>query len=163
MDSTDAPTEELLRQRLEEYRKAYETRDIDAIVDCFADDCEITVEPGTYRGKAEIRKLIAWDAELSPTAEIRDTGIGIVVAGRTVVWERVVRLTWRDIPYDEEVCAVVEFDDAGKIRRMRGYYDKLSILHQLTQKLPGPQGWILKPLVASLVAQGRKGLDPPAG
>ena len=41
------PTEEFLRQRIEDYRKAYETRAIDAIVDCFADDGPSPAPEGT--------------------------------------------------------------------------------------------------------------------
>jgi len=148
-----------LAGRIEEYRDAYQARDLDRILALFTDDAEVTVAPGTFRGKDEIRKLFDWDARLSPTASVRDAGVGVVVSGQTVVWERVVSLSYESIPYEEAATTVVEFDDAGKIRRLRSYYDKLALMDQIASRYPGIQGWMFRRLTGYLVAQGSKGLD----
>ena len=148
-----------IRGRVAEYVSAYEARDIDRLMELFADDAEVTLAPGTFRGKQAIRKVFEWDAKLSPTASVRDRGVGLLVSGRTAVAERVILLTYKGIPYEEEVTTIVEFDDHGLIRRWRSYYDKLALMHQIASRYPGIQGRIFRRVTGYLVAQGRKGLD----
>ena len=66
---TSAPAggEDAIRRSVEEYLAAYEARDLDRLLALFADDAELTVAPGTFRGKDAVRRLYEWDAELSPT------------------------------------------------------------------------------------------------
>ena len=156
--SGDVP-ESGLAGRIEEYRDAYQARDVDRLLALFADDAQVTAAPGTFRGKDAIRKLLDWDARLSPTASVRDTGIGVLISGQTVVWEHVISLTYENIPYEEAATKVVEFDEGGKIRRLRSYYDKLAIMDQIASRYPGIQGRIFRKLTGYLVAQGSKGLD----
>jgi ketosteroid isomerase-like protein len=153
------PHESELRRAVEAYRSAYQARDVERMLALFTEDAEVTIAPGTFLGRDAIRKLFDWDARLSPTAKVRDAGIGVLVSGRTVVWEHVVSLTYESIPYDEEATKVFEFDDGGKIRRLRSYYDKLAIMDQIASRYPGIQGWIFKKLTGYLVTQGSKDLD----
>lgn len=148
-----------IREKVEEYVAAYEARDVDRLLAMFADDAELTVAPGTFRGKEAIRRLFEWDAQLSPTATVRDAGIGVLVSGRTAVCERVISERYHGIPFQEEAASIVEFDDAGKIRRMRSYYDKLDIMDQIASRYPGISGKLFRRMTGYLVAQGRKGLD----
>lgn len=147
------------REKVAEYVSAYEARDIDRLMSLFADDAEVTLAPGMFRGKQAIRKVFEWDAKLSPTASVRECGVGVLVFGRTAVAERVISLTYEGIPYEEEVTTIVEFDEEGLIRRSRSYYDKLALMHQIASRYPGIQGRIFRRLTGYLVAQGRKGLD----
>jgi ketosteroid isomerase-like protein len=144
---------------VEDYRAAYQARDVERMLALFADDAEVTFAPGTFRGKDAIRKVLDWDVRLSPTASVRDAGIGVLASDRTVVAERVVSLTYHGIPYEEPAATIYEFDEAGKIRRLRSYYDKLAIMDQVASRSPGVRGWIAKKLVGYLAAQGKKGLD----
>lgn len=115
--------------------------------------------PGTFRGKAAIRKLFEWEVRLSPVATSHDTGLGMVVVGRSVVWERQVQEMAEGVPYTTDAVTILEFDDAGLIRRYRSYYDKLAVMEQITSGLPGIYGWLARKLVGYLVALGKKGLD----
>jgi ketosteroid isomerase-like protein len=148
-----------IRAKLDEYTDAYQARDLDRLMALFADDAEVTLAPGTFRGKDAIRKLYEWDAKLSPAVRVRDSGIGVLVSGRTAVRERVISLTYEGIPYEEEAATIYEFDDAGLIRRQRSYYDKLALMHQIASRYPGIQGRIFPRMTGYLLAQGRKGLD----
>jgi ketosteroid isomerase-like protein len=148
-----------IRAKVDEYVAAYESRDIERLMALFADDAEVTLAPGTFRGRVAIRKLYEWDAKLSPTARVRDSGIGVLVSGRTAVCERVISLTYEGIPYEEEAATIFEFDDAGLIRRQRSYYDKLELMDRIASGYPGLQGRIFRRMIGYLVAQGRKGLD----
>lgn len=164
MTTQDTDTQDArLHERVEQYRTAYEARDVDSIVALFADAGEFTAAPGTFHGKAEVRRFLQWDATLSPTTTLRDTGIGVAVTGHTAVWERTISLSYKSVPYQEHSVAIIEFDDDAQIVAFRSYYDKLNVLDQITSGLPGPYGWVMKKLVGILLSAGSKGLPPPQG
>lgn len=148
---------------IEEFRDAYVARDVERMLALFADDAELTWAAGTFRGKDAIRKVFEWDIRLSPTAEVRDAGCGVVASGRTVVWERVVSLTADGVPYEEPAVTVYELDDEGRIVRLRSYYDKLALMHQVASGYPGVRGWVLRRVTGFLVALGSRGLDVRPG
>ena len=144
---------------VEGYMEAFDARDVDAMLAFFADDAEMTVAPGTFRGKAGVRRVMDWDVHLSPTVKTRDTGVGLLVKGHTAVWERTIEATAEGIGYEYPIVTVFELDDDGKIRRVRAYYDKLGIMQKIASKYPGIRGRMFKTMVNYLVAQGEKGLD----
>lgn len=152
-----------LRRRVEAFREAYQAHDVDGMVAMFRADGVYVAAPGAFRGRDEIRTFLEWDAGLSPSAVIRDTGVGVLIIGSTVVWEREFELSAAGVPYREESMAVIEFDDGGLIVRLRSYYDKLAVLDQITRGLTGPYGWFARRLVGYLLALGRKGLATEPG
>lgn len=159
METTDELRRGDLVRRVEDYRTAYQDRDVGGMLALFADDAELTVAPGTFRGKAAIRKYLEWDARVSPSATTRDTGLGVLVVGRSVVWERQALETAEGVPFRTDAVTILEFDDAGLIRRYRSYYDKLRVLEQITAGMSGVYGWFARNLIGYLVAAGKKGLD----
>ncbi|MGZ4556212.1 MAG: nuclear transport factor 2 family protein, partial [Mycobacteriaceae bacterium] len=135
--STQAAGSDLVAQ-VERFRHAYLRRDVAGMLSLFSEDAELVAAPGVFRGKDAIKKFFQWDADLSPTVTVDDVGIGVAVAGQTtVVWERVIHLTYEGIPYHEDAVTIVEFDDSGLIRRYRSYYDKLAVVDQVASGLPG--------------------------
>jgi hypothetical protein len=48
-----------------------------------------------------------------------DTGLGMVVVGRSVVWECQISETVQGVPYTIDAVRILDFDDAGLIRRYR--------------------------------------------
>ena len=155
--------ETLARDLVERYRQAYEERDAERLTELFAADAELTWAGGTFRGHKAIRRVLEWDAEQSPTAAVTDSGVGVIAAGRTIVWERVVHLAYEGVPFDERAVTVLELDDAGLISRLRSYYDKLDVLDQIASGSPGIQGRVFRTLTGWLVRQGSKGLDVEPG
>jgi hypothetical protein len=85
------------------------------MMELFAHDGELTWPVGRFRGADAIRKALAWDVQLSPTAAVRDVGIGIIASGYTVVREQVANLTFEGRAYAVQVLTVVQVD-AGLIR-----------------------------------------------
>lgn len=148
-----------LARRVEEFRSAYQDRDVEGMLALFADDAEVIMAPGKFRGKAAIRKFWEWEVRMVPVAASSDTGLGMVVVGRSVVWERRVSETAEGVPYTTDAVTILEFDDAGLIRRYRSYYDKLAVMEQIASGLSGVYGWFARALIGYLVALGKKGLD----
>lgn len=159
METTDELRQGELARRVEDFRAAYQARDVGGMLALFADDAELTAAPGTFRGKAAIGRFFEWDARISPAATIHDMGLGVLVIGRSVVWERQVLETAEGVPFREEAVTIMEFGDDGLIRRYRSYYDKLAVMEQITAGMSGAYGWFAKKLVGYLVALGKKGLD----
>lgn len=151
-----------LARRVEEFSDAYQARDVDRLLALFTDDAEVTAAPGTFRGTDEIRRFFEWDVRLSPTASVRRTGIGVLVAGQRAVRESVIAATAEGIPYELPGLSVFEFESDGRIRRLRSYYDKLALLDRIASRYPGIKGRIFRRLTGYLVAQGEKGLERPS-
>jgi ketosteroid isomerase-like protein len=143
----------------ERFREAYEARDVERLVELFADDAELTWAVGTFRGKDAIRKVFEWDIRLSPTAVVHDAGIGVVALGHTLISERVVNLTAEGIPYEERAVSIMELNDDGLIRSLRSYYDKLAIMQQVASGYPGIRGRVFRAVTGSLARLGSKGLE----
>ncbi len=144
---------------VEEFDRTLEERDVQAALEFFADDAEWTLAPGTFSGKDGIRRYLEWDMRTSPKATYRLTGIGVLAAGNVAVRETVVEQVWEGISYDYPALAVIEFNDGGKIQRMRSYYDKLGLEQRVAAKTPGIKGWVFRKLINFMVVQGRKGLS----
>jgi ketosteroid isomerase-like protein len=124
----------------------------------FADEAQVTMAPGTFRGKAAIRKFFEWETRTAPVATSKDTGLGLAVLGRSVVWECHVSETVQGVPYTTDAVRILDFDDAGLIRRYRSYYDKLDVMEKIALGMSGVYGWVARALIGYLVAQGKKGL-----
>lgn len=158
-DASGDVQESVVAGKVEDYRDAYQARDVDRMLALFADDAELTAAPGTFRGKEAIRRFFEWDVRLSPTASVRRTGIGVLVAGQTAVTESVISETAEGIPYEVPSVAVFEFDGDNRIRRLRSYYDKLAIMDQVASGYPGLKGRFFRKQIGYLVALGTRGLD----
>jgi hypothetical protein len=60
--------------------------------------------------------------------------------------------------WDAPAVAVFEFDGEGKIRHLRLYYDKLSIMKRVTAQYTGVSGWLYRKVVDAIVGRAEQGL-----
>ena len=150
--------EERVRELVGQYHDAYERRDKAAVADCFAADAVISLAPGTFRGGEEIRRMIDWDWKATPTIRFRPMGIDVLVWGNVAVCEVSVEASYAGVRYEYPNVRVFEFDDDGKIRALRSYYDKLGIEQRIAHELPGAKGRLLRLMLDRLVSEGEKGL-----
>lgn len=162
MKTTDELRQGELIRRAEEFRSASEGRDVERMLALFADDAEVTMAPGTFSGKAAIRRFFEWEVRTAPVASSKETGVGMVAAGRSVVWECQISETVQGVPYTTDAVRILDFDDIGLIRRYRSYYDKLDVMEKIAAGLPGVYGRFARALIGYLVALGKKGLDTSA-
>ena len=153
-DAAEATVEQIVSR----FGEAYDARDIDAVVELFSEDGDWRVGPGTFTGKDAVRRLLEWDVGLSPTLTSQEEGVGIVAKGNVVFREHRIEQTAEGIPVSYPILSVFEVNEAGKIRHVRSYYDKLGIMHDVASKYPGVKGWFFRKMVNMLVAQGEKGL-----
>ena len=152
---------EHVESTVEGYLDAFERRDVDAALERVSDDVVMVEPAGTFEGKRGVRSLLEWDVRLSPVARARREGIGLLVADNVAVEEEVLRQSYRGVEYEYPVVRIFEIDESGKIHRLRIYLDRLGMLQNLTDRLPGVQGWIFRRLIRFVIAQAEKGLPAP--
>jgi ketosteroid isomerase-like protein len=152
---SDQTVEEIVSR----FHAAYDARDIDTLVELFAETGDWRLAPGTFTGKAAIRHLLEWDARLSPTASCRTSGVGIIVHGNVAVSERLIEQVFEGIPSTYPAVTVFELNEAGKIEHARSYYERLSILRHVASKYPGVKRWLFRKIINYIVAQTDKGLQ----
>jgi ketosteroid isomerase-like protein len=151
-------SEERVRELVGQYHDAYERRDKPAVEDLFADDAVMTLAPGTFRGREGIRRVLDWDWKATPTIRFRPMGIDMLVSGNVAVCEVMVEASYAGVRYEYPNVRVFEFDDDGKIRALRSYYDKLGIQQRIAHELPGAKGRFFRLMLDRLVSEGEKGL-----
>jgi ketosteroid isomerase-like protein len=154
----ERPSEEEVRGVVSSFDESYDARDVDGVVALFAEDGDWTVGPGTFSGRASVRRLMEWDVGLSPTLRSRQTGVGIVAKGDVAASERVIEQTIEGVPIEYPVLSVFEMNGAGEIQHLRSYYDKLGLMRDIAKEYPGIKGWFFRTLINFVVAQGEKGL-----
>ena len=102
--------------------KAWEQADEEAIVDFFADDAIYHNMPyKPVEGIANIRKAVA--GFLKTGEDMTFDLIKLVVAGDSVVTERVDGWTQKGKRKSLPVLGMLEFNDAGKLTGWREYFD----------------------------------------
>ena len=154
-------TEERIQELVEQYEDASERRDVPALLELFADDAVIVIASGAFRGKEGVRQVLEWDVRTAPTVRYRPMGVGLLVKGNVAVREVVVETTYEGIEYEYANLVAFEFNDDGKIRARRSYYDKLGIEQRIARRYPGIQGYLFRLMLDYLVSQGEKGLRKP--
>lgn len=105
---------------IREFLAAWERRDTDFIVDCFADDGVYHSVPLTpITGKSAIRDFVAGFADVPPgRLEIRNQ----LASDNLVINERTDYITMNGKAVTLPICGVFEID-GGKIKAWREYFD----------------------------------------
>ena len=152
-------SEQTVKEIVSRFQIAYDARDIDTLVELFAENGDWRLAPGMFTGRAAIRRMLEWDARLSPSSSCRESGVGVIVHGNVAVSERVIEQSYEGIPCTYPAVTVFELNEAGKIEHLRSYYEKLSILRQFASRYPGVKGWFFRKIIEFVVAQSDKGLE----
>lgn len=152
-------SDQMVVEIVSRFHDAYDARDIDTLVELFAENGDWRLEPGTFTGKTAIRHLLEWDARLSPSASCHESGVGVIVRGNVAVSERVIEQAFEGIQCTYPAVTVFELNETGKIQHARSYYEKLSILRQVASRYPGIKGWFFRRIINFMVAQSDKGLE----
>ncbi len=147
-----------VRNAVEGYADAFARRDVEKALEFFSEDAEMIEPPGTFKGKRGIRQLLEWDVRLSPAAQSRPLGVGLLIKDGVAVEEEVLEQTYEGRPYEYPLVRVFEIGDDGKIRRLRVYFDRLSMEQRIAAQFSGVRGFLFRKLINFLVAQGEKGL-----
>ncbi len=150
-------SEKKIESIVRDFGEAFVERDVERMLSFFAEDAVWVSPVGTFRGKEELRRVLTWDTQISPTVRSRRSGIGIMVKENKAVAEDISEGEYEGKKYEVPAVTVFEFSD-DKIQHIRLFYDKLSIIKQVTMQYKGVTGWFAKRIVNSIVKRAEKGL-----
>jgi ketosteroid isomerase-like protein len=140
-----------------DFAEAFVNRDVEKMLSFFAEDAAWVSPVGTFKGKDGLRRVLTWDTQISPTVKARRSGIGLMVKGNKAVDESISECEYEGKKVEVPGITVFEFND-GKIQHIRLFYDKLSIIKQVTMQYTGVTGWFAKKIVNYIVRKAEEGL-----
>ena len=130
--------------------KALESKDLQAIVEKFADDCEIEFLSVKLLGKEGVRKWFNWIYK--HVAEIEFVPVTIMVEGNTFFEEYIVKAKFHDGEEARSNQAVVLVFEGLKIQSLRMYFDRLDFSSAVAKDV------ISKTIVRELIKKSLEGL-----
>jgi ketosteroid isomerase-like protein len=150
-------SEEKIESIVRDFGEAFVKRDVEKMLSFFSEDAVWVSPVGTFRGKEGLRRVLTWDTQIMPIVKSRRSGIGIMVKENKAVTEDISEGWVEGKKYETLAVTVFEFS-GDKIQHIRLFYDKLSIIKQVTMQYTGVTGWFAKRLVNYIVGRGEKGL-----
>ncbi len=123
MAPTPAPTPERIRATVDAYVAAYRSSDKEALLACFADDCEWTdpVGTSTHHGRGGVAAF--WDGARALADSIVLEPADVHVCGNEAAMVFEIRATIGGNTMTMDAVDVFEFDDDALIRRGKAYWD----------------------------------------
>jgi steroid delta-isomerase len=111
-----------VRSVVDEYLRAGREGDREAWLGLFADEATLEDPVGTdvVRGKDELAAF--YDKTMGSTEGLDNELHELRVAGDTAAFLFTLRIDWRGRRYEVSPIDVLEFDEAGKIIRMRAHW-----------------------------------------
>lgn len=143
--------EEKIPSIMREFVKTMEDGDVEKSLAYFAED-GVWVNPnGTAKGKAELRRYIAWMYGRMKDVKVKECGIGIIAQGNKAFFEHEITATMQGKRANALAMCAYEFE-GDKIKEVRTTYDRLAMAQQAVK------GGLPKMMVNMIVKQAEKGL-----
>jgi ketosteroid isomerase-like protein len=145
-------TEETIKNTIRAFLAALSARELEKTLSFLAEDATWVTPASRFKGKAAVRRYLAWEFEMVPALTITETGAGLMVEGNQALIEHAMTGTIRGKRCQWLGMCAYEFRD-GKIREMRAVYDRLTLAQQSTT------GWLASKIVGAVAGQVESGLD----
>ena len=152
-------SEETLVSVIRDFVEAYVKQDVEKTLSFLTDDVVWVQSEGTFRGKGEVKRLLAW----LPTSfwysqvKVRDAGVGIVVQGNKAVYEQVIEgVSAHDRRYEAPAIAIFEFR-GEKIWQYRTLCDRMTLGKQGCGE-EGIGGWLDRRILGGILNTWEGGL-----
>ena len=128
--ATEKSTDEIRRVAMA-LDHAIENKDPDAVIACFADDCEIELLRHSLVGKAGVKKWFGW--LFKNIWQIKFQPVKIMAEGNTLFEEFIIRARLRSGSEVKSKQAEVLIFENDKIKSLRLYFDRLDFADTLTK------------------------------
>ena len=128
--ATEKSTDEIRRVAMA-LDNAIENKDPDAVIACFADDCEIELLRHSLVGKAGVKKWFDW--LFKNLWQIKFQPVKIMAEGNTLFEEFIIRARLRSGSEVKSKQAEVLIFENDKIKSLRLYFDRLDFADTLTK------------------------------
>lgn len=110
---------------------AIENKDPDAVISCFADNCEIELLRHSLVGKAGVKKWFGW--LFKNIRQIKLQPVKIMAEGNTLFEEFIIRARLHSGPEVKSKQAEVLIFENDKIKSLRLYFDRLDFVDTLAK------------------------------
>ena len=129
-----------IRRAAKRLDDALEERDVETVLSCFTDDCEVEFGGVTLHGKDGLREGLEWLYDRLGT--IRFEPVTILIEGNTF-FEEFVMKTWKKPGAELQFSAaeVLTYED-GRIKSLRLYLDRLALAKALAKGVV--EKWIVR-------------------
>ena len=146
-------SEEKIGSVIREREIARGNRDVEKMLSFLAEDVVWTNNEGIFKGKEEVKRYFAWEAQRMGNAKTVDAGVGTIVKGNIAVRELVFEGSTSDGRRFGGIPVIIVEEFSGeKIQRHSEYFDRLSLAKQVAK------GRLERMIVGSLVNRFEKGL-----
>ena len=143
--------EKKIERIIRDFVDSLEKKDIDRTLSFFTDDATWFTTQGTFKGKEEIKRYVAWMSKSLTGLKFTDDGVVIIVQGNKAVYQSIFDSTYEGIKI--RVSSVCTYEFSGeKIKNHWIINDRLSMAKQAAT---GP---IARKAVNTIVARMEKGL-----
>ncbi len=142
--------EEKIPSIMREFVKTMEDGDVEKSLAYFTDNAVWVNPNGTFRGKDELRRYVAWMYSQMKDTKIKECGNGIMFQGNKGFFEHEISGTVEGKKVVVLAFCAYEFE-GGKVKEVRTTMDRLSMAQQVASGLP-------KMMVNMIVKQTEKGL-----
>ncbi len=133
------------------YVDALEKKDTDRALSFFSDDATWFTAEGTFIGRDEIKRYLAWMSKNLTDIRFTDDGVGIIIQENKAVYQYIFESTYEGIKIKVGNVCIYEFS-GDRIKNHWIITDRLSMAKQAAK---GP---IAKMAVNTIVSRMEKGL-----
>jgi ketosteroid isomerase-like protein len=110
---------------------AIENKNLDAVMSCFADDCEIELLRHSLYGKAGVKKWFGW--LFKNVWQIKFQPVVIMAEGNILFEEFIIRVRFESGPEIKSKQSEVLVFESDKIKCLRLYFDRLDFADTLAK------------------------------
>jgi len=126
-----------------------EKKDIDRALSLLTDDSTWSIPQGTFRGRDEIKRYLAWLGNYD--IKFTDDGVGIIIQGNKAAYQSTYDATYKGTTI--KVSNICTYEFSGD--RIKNHWTMMDRLSMVKQFATGP---IARKVVNSIIAQTEKGL-----
>lgn len=143
--------EKEMENTIRDFVDALEKKDNDRALSFFSDDAKWFTAEGTFIGRDEIKRYLAWMSKTLTDMKFTDDGVGIIIQEDKAVYQSIYESTYEGIKIKVGIVCTYEFS-GDRIKNHWIITDRLSMAKQIAK---GP---IAKMAVNTIVSRMEKGL-----
>ena len=153
-------SEEKIVSIIRDFVDAYVKHDVDKMVSFLAEDVVWAQSEGTFKGKGEVKRLLAWlpKSFWYSQVKVRDAGVGILVKGNNAVYEQIIEgVSAHKRTFEVPAISIFEFS-GEKIQQYRTLCDRMTLGKQACGE-QGIGGWIDRKILGGILNTWEGGLQ----
>ena len=152
-------SEERIVSVIRDFTEALVNQDVEKTLSFLTEDVVWVQPEGTFKGKVEVKRLLAWlpKSFWYSQIKVRDAGVGILVKGNKAVYEQIIEgVSAHKRKFEAPAMSIFEFS-GGKIQQYRTLCDRMTLGKQACgEKHIG--GWIDRKILGGILNTWEGGL-----